>query len=199
MPAILIADDHDLVRDTIAAYLGNCADLRIFTAGTLESAFDVLAGSECMDLVILDYEMPGMNGLDGLREISRRYPDSRTALISGVATQEIATKALEHGAVAFFPKSISADSMIKAIRLVLSGETYMPVSTVSESTDRHGLSARELEVLALLSLGHSNKSIARELGIKPVTASFHVQKIMAKLHVGNRTQAAMRAKELNLV
>jgi two-component system nitrate/nitrite response regulator NarL len=199
VPNILIADDHDLVRDTIAAYLGTCADLRVFTAGTLENAFEVMAAGDHMDLVILDYEMPGMNGLDGLREIGMRFPALKTAIISGVATHDIATRAMEHGAVAFFPKSISAETMIQAVSRVLSGEMYMPVSPPSVSSDRHGLSARELEVLGLLYLGHSNKSIARELGIKPVTASFHVQKIMAKLDVSNRTQAAMRAKELNLV
>lgn len=199
MPDILIADDHDLVRDTIAAYLENCADFTIHTAGTLDDAFAIMADGDAIDLAILDYEMPGMNGLDGLSQVRKRFQDVKIALISGVASREVANRAMEKGAVAFFPKSISAETMINAIRVVLAGGKYMPVSETRDAPNDHGLSPRELEVLDLLCLGQSNKEIARALGIKPVTATFHVQKIMAKLGASNRTQAAIRAKDQNLV
>ena len=80
MPNILIADDHDLVRDTIAAYLETVEGFKVFTAENLDAAMKVMAGLDPIDLLILDYNMPGMNGLDGLERAQKGYPSTKVAL-----------------------------------------------------------------------------------------------------------------------
>ncbi|QBY02598.1 response regulator transcription factor [Rhodophyticola sp. CCM32] len=201
MPNILIADDHDLVRDTIAAYLGQVEEFSVLTAATLDEAVKVIAGEIPIDLVILDYNMPGMNGLKGLEHITSRYPHIKVTLMSGIATPDVANEAMELGAQGFFPKSAAASSMVNAIKFILSGERYFPVGFTSEAPERQapggfmGLSPREMQTLEKLCQGQSNKEVARELGLQEVTVKLHVKNILAKLGVSNRTQAALMAKE----
>ncbi len=202
MKNILVADDHDLVRDTVAAYLGSVEEFAVVTASDLSGAEKQLHGSLPIDLVILDYHMPGMNGLEGLDRIRRRFPHIRVALMSGVATKEIANAAMERGAHGFLPKSTPAASMVNAIRFVLSGERYFPFGfadgTRNAAAAKLELSNRECETLQGLTQGLTNKQIARDLGVQEVTVKLHVKNILAKLGVQNRTQAALAAKELQL-
>lgn len=205
MTNILIADDHELVRDTIAAYLNAAEDFRILTAGDLAEAEQQLAGEYSIDLLVLDYNMPGMNGLQGLTRICQAYPNTRVVLMSGVATRDVATEAMDRGAQGFLPKSLSANSFINAIRFVLSGERYFPFdfSQSRDEEERTGrfsaLSAREMQTLKQLGQGLSNKEIARELGIQEVTVKLHMKNILTKLGATNRTQAALMAREALLI
>lgn len=203
MTNILIADDHDLVRDTIAAYLDHVEGFSVLTASSLDQALTVLAGDHPTDLVVLDYNMPGMGGLDGIDAVRTRHPQTKVVLMSGIATPEIAQEAVRRGASGFIPKSLSANSMVNAIRFVLSGETYFPhdfAATPAENATQSfmGLSPREMQTLEQLCLGLSNKEIARAFGLQEVTVKLHVKKILAKLGVSNRTQAALLAKENNI-
>lgn len=199
MPNILVADDHDLVRDTIAAYLGQQGDFTVSTAPGLRRAQALLAGETPFDLVILDYNMPGMNGLSGLESVVKAYPHIKVLLMSGIATPDVAQSAMEIGAKGFLPKSATATSMVNAIRFVLSGETYFPFGFAPPAPEKpvsyKGLSPREMETLQHLCNGASNKDIARALGLAEVTVKLHVKNILAKLSVKNRTQAALMAKE----
>lgn len=199
MPNILVADDHDLVRDTIAAYLGQQDDFQISTASGLPQAQDLLEGQTPYDLVVLDYNMPGMDGLSGLEAVVKTYPHIKVVLMSGIATPDVAQAAMAMGAKGFLPKSATATSMVNAIRFVLSGETYFPfgfAKAPAEKTESFmGLSPREMETLKHLCNGASNKEIARELALAEVTVKLHVKNILAKLKVNNRTQAALLAKE----
>lgn len=201
MTNILIADDHDLVRDTIAAYLGAQDDFETFTASDLEQALDIMAGVDSIDLVILDYNMPGMNGLAGLIQVKRDYPTVKTVLMSGVANREVASSAMTNGADGFFPKSLNASSMINALKFVLSGERYVPFEFLASTRETRApaefaaLSRREMQTLEQLCTGLSNKEIAIKLGIREVTVKLHVKNVLAKLGVSNRTQAALLAKE----
>ena len=201
MTNILIADDHDLVRDTIAAYLETVDSFKVFTAHDLASALEVMSGVVSIDLLILDYDMHGMNGLQGLERACTSYPATKVALMSGVANREIANNAMERHARGFIPKSLSATSFINAIKFILSGERYLPFDLVSSAPasknhdDFTNVSAREMQTLEQLCIGLSNKEIARNLDIQEVTVKLHVKNIFSKLGVSNRTQAALFAKE----
>ena len=204
MKNIVIADDHDLVRDTIAAYLGTISDFKVFTAADLMQAFKLMNGVNAIDLLILDYSMPGMNGLEGLDRACASYPTSKVALMSGVANRDVANSAMAKGASGFIPKSLTATSFINAIKLILSGERFLPFdfepSTAAgkNSSDFCNISAREMQTLEQLCIGLSNKEIARNLEIQEVTVKLHVKNLLAKLGVSNRTQAALLAKERHL-
>lgn len=201
MPNILLADDHDLVRDTIAAYLETVDDFKVQTAANLEEALELMSGLDSIDLLILDYHMPGMDGLNGLNRARQAFPATKVALMSGVANREVANKAMENGANGFIPKSLKAVSLVNAIKFVLSGERYFPFDfgQADERAESSGvfatLSDREMQTLEQLCIGLSNKEIARNLGIQEVTVKLHVKNVLAKLGVSNRTQAALLAKE----
>ncbi|KAJ55102.1 chemotaxis protein CheY [Actibacterium mucosum KCTC 23349] len=205
MPCILIADDHDLVRETVAAYLGQVDEFTVLTAASLDAGIKVISGEIPVDLAVLDYNMPGMDGLDGLDRMRRSHPQIKVMLLSGSATREVATDAMARGADGFIPKSMPASSMVNAIRFVLAGEKYFPFDFAAQANGGNsaaedaGLSERERQTLEQLCLGLTNKQIARNLGLQEVTVKLHVKNLMAKLGVSNRTQAALLAKERHLV
>lgn len=204
MPNLLIADDHDLVRDTIGAYLETVDEFKVLTAPNLDQALEKMAGLDSIDLLILDYNMPGMNGLDGLVLAKKRYPATRIVLMSGVANKDVANAAMSNGADGFIPKSLGAASLVNAIKFVLSGERYFPFdfgaseASMQQDDTFASLSARELQTLEQLCIGLSNKEIARNLDIAEVTVKLHVKNLLSKLGVSNRTQAALLAKERHL-
>jgi len=201
---ILIADDHDLLRDTLVIYFKNESGVDPKTVGTLQEAHACIAEDEPYDLILLDYNMPGMNGLEGLERTLKLNGGQRVALMSGEATREIAELALEAGAAGFVPKKLPAKTMINAVRFMAMGEQYAPIDfmTAPAKEDTHPLaeklSKREMEVLKGLTQGKSNKEIARDLDIMEPTVKLHMKTLFRKLEVSNRTQAAMAAQDAGL-
>lgn len=198
---ILIADDHDMVRDTISAYLSSEGGAEVTTATDLPSALHEMEGSGPFDLVLLDYNMPGMMGLDGLIRALAANGGTGVGILSGSAPPRTAQDALDAGAIGFIPKTMGAKSLLNAVRFMSAGEIYMPVEFMREQSaaETHPLaqklSPRELEVLGGLCRGLSNKEIARELDLQEVTIKLHVRTLCRKLEAKNRTQAALIAKE----
>lgn len=202
MATILLADDHQLVRDTIAAYLSSSGGFQVRTAQDLDEAFEILDEPTPIDLAIFDYQMPGMDGLEGFAQVRSRYPELKATIISGVAKPAVAEEAIGLGAKGYFPKSIPVGSMVKGVRRVLAGELVDDLVTeegngdpVPSVQERFGLTSREAEILGMVAEGCSNKLIASEFDLKEVTVKFHVSNIMAKLGVSNRTQAALVARQ----
>lgn len=203
---ILIADDHDLLRDTLKLYLENETGLEPVTAKDLPEALSLMAADGAFDLVLLDYGMPGMNGLEGLKAALAVNGSTKVALMSGIAPREIAEAALALGAAGFLPKTLPAKTLANAVRFMAMGEKYAPIDFMTAPPPEaeamnpmaEGLSPRELQVLEGLCAGKSNKEIARDLGVMEPTVKLHVKTLYRKIGAVNRTQAAVLAKDAGL-
>jgi two-component system nitrate/nitrite response regulator NarL len=199
---VLLADDHELVRDAIRAFLETESDIKVSVAKDLDSAETMMNREGPYDLVLLDYTMPGMNGLDGLARAKELNFGKPVAILSGTATRAIAETALAAGAAGFLPKTIAAKSLIHAVRFMAAGEKYVPVKFMTERDEEKPnplaskLTPRELEVLNGLVDGRSNKEIAKSLDLQEVTIKLHVKTLCRKLAARNRTHAAMIAKDM---
>lgn len=211
---LLLADDHTLFRDALLLYIRRAQpDVEVDVSKDFGGARDLLKQSQDYDLVLLDLRMPGMDGLNGLREVRQNYPDMRVVLMSGVAKPSDVGEALDIGASGYFPKTLSGRALIDAIQSVLDGEIYIPMdgeqimaayyddqeAKAKKNAEEINLTPREMDVLTGLSEGLLNKEIAENLGIEVVTVKMHVRNICMKLDVQNRTQAALKARDLWLV
>jgi two-component system, NarL family, nitrate/nitrite response regulator NarL len=202
---ILLADDHELVCDGFKAVIERHApESEVVTAHNFDEAFSQVLANGCYDVTLLDLNMPGMQGLDGLKRMVAHCPTSAVAIITGMVTKSVATSALAAGAKGFIPKTLSAAKLISALRLLAEGEVYAPADLIRPSGSTEGLkiigaevlTPRELEVAAMLVKGASNKEIARSLDLQEVTVKLHVRNLGRKLETKNRTQIAVRLAQL---
>lgn len=216
---LLIADDHTLFRDILTIYLEKLnKGYDVTLAKDMTEAFKILKKNkkQRFDLVILDLCMPGMGTFEGLKRVKKMYPEQSVAIISGVAQPWEVGQSIQHGASAFFPKSMPGKALVHAIDLVLSGEKFVPIEYMAPPVHNppkplhvlhrlHGpdhhyeLTDRENEVLQYLMRGASNQDIADDLDLQTITIKQHVRNICRKLGAKNRTQAALFARELNIV
>ncbi|MBV7379841.1 response regulator transcription factor [Maritimibacter dapengensis] len=200
---ILIADDHDLLRDTLVAFLDTVDGFETETAADFPGAMTAMDEGDAFDLVLLDLNMPGMNGFDGLESALAREGDQKVALITGNANRGVAEKALALGAAGFLPKTLSAKSLINAVRFMAMGEQYVPIDFMqAKAEQKHPLAEkladREMQVLKGLTEGKSNKEIARDLDLTEPTIKLYLKTLYRKIDVNNRTQAALVAREAGL-
>lgn len=201
---ILIADDHEMVLDMVSHYLSRSAGMQVTTAGSLEGALSVIEREEPFDLVLLDLSMPGMNGLDGLRQVIDKTAGRPVAILTGNPVLRMVDDILKAGAAGILLKTTSARSLTNAIRFMQAGEQYVPVELLrTDGAARpagggFNLSETERTVLAELAVGRQNKEIALRLGIAEATVKMHVTAICRKLDARNRTQAVVKARDAGL-
>lgn len=201
MTKLLLADDHDLVRETLAEFLHREGGFDMAQADSLHTALQVNAAQGPFRLILLDYTMPGMNALDGVTQM-RAQAGCPVAVLSGTAPPDVARRTLRAGAAGFMPKTLAPQAMLSAIRQMLSGQTFLPLDFLVDQEAQDGvvqLTPRERDVLYGVSEGKLNKEIARELDIQEVTVKLHVKTLSRKLGAKNRTHAAMLARDMGLL
>jgi two-component system, NarL family, nitrate/nitrite response regulator NarL len=204
---VLIADDHDLLRDTLIMFLSADPQLTVTGAGSYTEAVAKIEAEGPVDLLLLDYRMPGMNGLQGLHDAVQHQRARRVALMSGDSSRSVVDAAMAAGAAGFVPKTLPAKSLRNAVMFMLMGETFLPADMFRPPQDNEEaprdngidqLSKREREVLRLLTEGMANKAIARDLGLSEAAVKLYVKTVFRHLGVSNRTQAAMLARDLGV-
>jgi two-component system, NarL family, nitrate/nitrite response regulator NarL len=202
---ILIADDHEMVLDVFAMYLSSAPDLEVTTAKTLDEALEHIEAAGPFDVVLLDLNMPGMNGVTGLRRAIRSNTGKPVAIITGNPTPRMLDEIMNAGSSGIVLKTTGVRSLANAIRFMHAGEHYMPLELVRErhnagrQTKNGRLSDKEMLVLSYLAEGKQNKEIANDLKLAEPTIKMHVTSICKKLTASNRTQAVIVARDLGLI
>ena len=199
---ILIVDDHPVVLAGLVSMLGTQSGIEVVGAAQSgEDALNILARTPT-DLVLLDLRMPGMSGIDTLQAFRRAKVSARTIVLTSFETDENIYGAVQAGAQGYLLKDTPQASMVEAIRTVHSGRRYLPpniAARLAERMMRTNLTSRELEVLNMLSRGLTNKEIGTVLQISGNTVRNHVNSIIEKLEVSDRTEAATTAIHRGLI
>lgn len=199
---ILVIDDHALVREGLHQVLkGLDENVAVLQAGTCEQAFSLADSHVDIDLVLLDYHLPDMTGLQALDVFGKNHPELPIVMLSGSANVQIMRQVLQSGASGFVTKSSLSDELLHAVRLVLSGGVYSPSELSSEfgtlsydaTNTKPPLSQRQELVLRELLDGRSNREIGASLNVSEETVKTHVASILRYFDVQNRTQAVVAA------
>ena len=209
MIRILVADDHPVVRDGLVAILGTQPDFDVVAeAGDGRTAVE-MAERLHPDVILLDLEMPEMDGLEALRRIRERCPEARVIIFTVFDTDERILSAVGAGAQGYLLKGVPREEIFNAVRVVSQGGSLLqPVvaskvlrhlSGESPTSRLDPLTDREMDVLRLMAQGRANKEIGATLFISERTVKFHVSSILSKLGAANRTEAVAIAAQQGLV
>ncbi len=214
MYKILIADDHPLFREAIQNVIRDgFPGSEILETADLDSALAITLENEDLDLVLLDLNMPGMHGLNGLINLRNEAPTIPVVIVSAEQDKQIVLQAITYGACGFITKSSPRAQMTDAIEQILNGNVYLPsdiIRSQKASTRRaqhneqsippellQALTRKQLLVLERMTKGESNKQIAYNLDIAETTVKAHVSAILRKLNVHNRVQAILSAGDID--
>ncbi|MGC2857744.1 response regulator [Novispirillum sp. DQ9] len=204
---IVVADDHPLFRDALRQVIDVAVGpARVVEAETFGDAVAAVA-AEDPDLVLLDLNMPGMDGFAGLMALRDKAPTTPIVVVSADEDPAVIQQALTLGASGFIPKSMSKDRMTQGVAAVMAGEVFVPVDLTTRLTPAAqddpdfaagyaALTAQQRKVLEMLVAGKSNKVIAFELDVAESTVKAHVSAILRKLKVTSRTQAVLYASKM---
>jgi NarL family two-component system response regulator LiaR len=201
---VLIADDHAVVREGVRAFLETQSDLAVVGAAASGEEAVELASALVPDVVLMDLLMPGIGGVEAIRRIKRSSPRTRVVVLTSYHGDEHVFPALRAGALSYVLKDVGPTELAEAVRQAVRGEPVLspPVASrvIRELTGRASdlnpfseLSDREVEVLRLIAEGLANAEIAERLVISEKTVKGHVSNILDKLHLADRTQAAVFA------
>jgi DNA-binding NarL/FixJ family response regulator len=199
---VIVVDDHPVVRFGIVAIIALQPDMEVVgQAGSGEEAV-TLCATQTVDIVLMDLRLPGMSGVEAVRILHDLHPALRSVVLTTYEGDEDIHNALEAGAHAYLLKAMSHSELATAIRTVHLGHRYLPAAvskTLAERFPEPGLSPREMEVLELIVRGRSNKEIGAALFISEATVKWHVNIILSRLNVRDRTQAAVTALQRGIV
>ena len=216
---ILMVDDHQLIRQGLRPMLAGLAapgePATVLEAGSFREGLEVAAEHRDLDLALLDLNLPDATGLAALADLLESRPDLPVVVLSGEDDPGLMRDVLDQGALGFIPKSSSAAVIEQALRLVLSGGTYVPKEAMAfpaparqqqqqpqpapeAPPDSLGLTPRQSDVLNLLLAGKSNKVICRELDLAEGTVKIHVAAVLRALNAANRLEAVIAAQRLGI-
>lgn len=209
---ILIADDHKLMRETLADNVmrldpkSPIQPIEILEAGSYDELYQIADSGHAPDLILLDFEMPGVDGIAGISRLLAAFSKSPVMVVSGSVDSALAMSCIDAGAMGFIPKSVSGKALRNAMRVVLDGEKYVHTFAMTRSaTGSAGApqaqsklprwSEREQQIVDSLIAGKTNKQIARELDLQEMTVKTHVRNVYRKLGAVNRADAVRMVLE----
>jgi two-component system, NarL family, response regulator len=199
---ILIVDDHPVVRAGLTSMLGTQESLLVVGAAYNGREAFALIERESPEVVLLDLRMPGMNGIETLKALRMLPQPPRVIVLTNLETDEDIYRAVQAGAHGYLLKSTTQQEMVEAIHAVADGRRQFPpriASRLAQRMSRANLTARELEILEMLAKGLTNKQIGIALAIAANTARNHVNNIIEKLEVADRTEAVTTAIQQGLL
>jgi two-component system NarL family response regulator len=200
---LLIVDDHPVVRDGLVAILHQGEpDLEV--VGEAGDGKEAVTAWRTLrpSVTIMDLQLPGQSGVEAILAIRREDPEARVLVLTTFDGDADIQRALEAGARGYLLKSVRRAILIEAIRAVAEGKRYLPPTTAArlvEAMEAERLTPRELDVLRLLGTGQRNREIAEALGLAEPTVKIHVNNLLRKLQVKDRTEAAVVALRRGLI
>jgi DNA-binding NarL/FixJ family response regulator len=208
---IVLADDHPVFRDGLRALIDRSPDLELVGEAATGTEAVAVAAANLPGVVLMDIRMPGMSGIEATRQILEAQPETRILVLTMSEDDDSLFAAMRAGARGYLPKDANSEDLVRAIRAVAVGDVIFGESIATRlqsffSGDRGRpatdpfpeLTDREDEVLELIARGQSNAEIARQLAISDKTVRNHVANVFNKLHVADRSQAIVRAREAGL-
>jgi DNA-binding NarL/FixJ family response regulator len=199
---VLVADDHPVVRSGLIAVLTQVPDLLLVAEAENGQRAASLYREHRPSVVLMDLRMPVMDGVEAIRTITLEFPDARILALTTYEGDADIRRALDAGARGYLLKDMLLTDVVSAIRAVHRGERVIPIpvaARLAEYPERSSLTQRELEVLALVAKGLSNKEVADAIGRTEETAKIHLKNIFAKLNVADRTEAVTVALSRGLI
>ena len=199
---ILVVEDHHVVRQGLVALIKTVEDMQVVGEACDGKQAVELFRQQQPDVTIMDLRLPHMNGVEAITAIRRDFPSARIIVLTTYDGDEDIYRALQAGARGYLLKDMSGDDLMDAIRTVHAGRSRIPPAVAQRLADRLGgpdLTGRELDVLKLIVSGKSNKEIGRDLFISEATVKTHINSLLSKLGVSDRTQAATTALQRGIV
>lgn len=198
----MVAEDHQIVRQGLVALLKTVPDLQVVTEAADGQEAIERYQQTLPDVTLMDLRMPRLGGVEAIIEIRRKHPGARIIVLTTFDGDEDIYRAIQAGAKGYLLKGMSAEELLDAIRAVHAGKSRIPSMVAEKLAGRMsgpGLTSRELEVLQAIVAGRSNKEIGTELSISEATVKTHINNLLSKLGVADRTQAATMALQRGIV
>lgn len=207
---VLIIDDHPLFREALSTAVSHAyPTVRSREVSSVDDAISLLETDRDYDIALLDLNIPGVQGFEGLLKLRTLHPRLPVLVVSGLENEQIVDESITYGAAGFLPKSLGREVLSTAINTIMEGNVYVPEGLISDGASESGsakagvierlltLTPQQLKVLFMLREGLLNKQIAYELDVGATTVKKHVSEILRKLHVHSRTQAVIEVSKLD--